>query len=110
MRTDQFVGLSSKARKWLDENAKKDDFILYKNGKLLKKWSEPRCEQHKTWKGAFGDQVPLQKYSLGGGLFGFEVVQAEPWASWLVVFTCLEAEGKEIRKTRWSNKEMEEYL
>jgi len=110
MRTDQFVGLNKKARKWLDENAETDTFLLYKNAKLANEWTEPRCERYKEWEGAFGNSVPLHKYHLKDGSFALEVVQAEPWSSGPIAFTCLEKNGKRIRKSVWSERDMGVWL
>jgi len=55
--------------------------------------------------GMFGEEEPLRTYKLKDGRTAMEVVQAEPWSSGPVIFTCLEVDGERIGE--WPQKEID---
>jgi len=109
MRMTQFIGLSEKAREFLQNKCKLDTVQIFRNGVLQKEWTEPVREKWGTLFGMFEEEIPVFKYFLKDGSILKEVEQASPWSSGPVIFTCLEDEdGKRMYK--WSKKKMEEFL
>jgi len=109
MRMTQFVGLSDRAKKYIEENCKKDLIEVYKNGVLDKSYTMPVKEPGNTIFGMFEEEIQLFNYELNDGSILMESEQASPWASGPVIFTCLEDEaGKRIGE--WTNKEIDNML
>lgn len=109
MRMTQFVGLSDRAKKYIEDNCKKDLIEVYKNEVLDKSYFMPVKEPgHKIF-GMFEEEIQLFSYTFKDGSIIVEVEQASPWASGPVIFTCLEDEaGKRIGE--WTNKEIDNML
>ena len=105
----QFVGLSDKAKKYIEDNCKKDLIEIFKNGVLDKAYSmSVKWAGNKIF-GMFEEEMQLFNYTLNNGSILKEVEQASPWVSGPVIFTCLEDEsGKRIGK--WTNKEIDDIL
>lgn len=107
MRMTQVMGLTEKAKKFIEKNVGKVPLIVC-----------PKC-QHvvsekldgSVWKdekslGMFDDGPKLYSYYLKNGLTIKEVVQATTYSSGPVIFLCLEDSfGKQLFK--WSKKEIE---
>lgn len=112
IRTDQFIGLSGKAEKFLEENAVKDCFKTYKNDELISTTFRPKeMDGNYKWTGMFGDETLLPSFQLEDGRVVHEKIQAESWSSGPVIFTYLVIDDKKpLTKTRWSKKNMGKYL
>ena len=109
MRMTQFVGMSDRAKKYIEDNCKKDLIEIYKNGALDKAYSMPVKEPGNKIFGMFEEEIQLYNYKLNNGSILKEVEQASPWASGPVIFTCLEDEaGKQIGE--WTDKEIDSML
>lgn len=109
MRMTQFVGLSDRARKYIENNGKKDLIEVYKNSVLDKSYKMPVKEPGNMIFGMFEEEIQLFNYELNDGSILMESEQASPWASGPVIFTCLEDEwGKRIGE--WTDKEIDSML
>jgi hypothetical protein len=109
MRMTQFVGLSNKAKKYLDTRCKRDLIEVFKNGVLNKSYTMPIRDPGNRTFGMFEEEIQLYNYTLNDGSILKEIEQASPWASGPVIFTCLENEaGKRIGE--WTDKEIESML
>lgn len=109
MRTDQYVGLSSRAIEFLKENAELDHFQLLKNGVIDQDYYEPKKEVFSTLIGAFQNEFPLFTYFLENGEKVYEYVQAEPWSSGPMYYIALsyDPEGTDpVIETLWTEEEM----
>jgi len=105
----QFVGLSDKAKKYIDDEGQKDLIEVFKNGILDKSYQMPVKEPGHVTLGMFEEEIQLFSYTLNNGAIIVEVEQASPWASGPVIFTCLENEaGKRIGE--WTDKEIDSML
>lgn len=105
----QFTGLSKRAKKYIEDNCKKDLIEVYRNGVLNKSYEVPVKEPGNTIFGMFEEEIQLFNYELSDGSILMESEQVSPWASGPVIFTCLENEaGKQIGK--WTDKEIESML
>lgn len=83
-RSTQYIGLNGNSVKLVN------DMLLTKkyNGR-----STP---------GMFGEEVPLADYEAADGTLVFlEIVQAEPWSSGPMIFTCLLSEEGVNRVHEW---------
>jgi len=88
MRSDQYMGLSSKAKA----------FVV-----------GMKAEQYDEFEGAFYNTFPLYKYTSETPeeiIVYHEIVQAEPWSSGPMFFMTL----KERRDLDWAIREVNEYL
>jgi len=109
MRMTQFVGISSEAKKYIEDNCKKDLIEVFKNGVLDKSYNMPVKEPGDRIYGMFEEEIQLFDYELKNGSILKEVKQASPWASGPVIFTCLENKaGKRIGE--WTDKEIDGML
>ena len=108
MRTTQFIGLSSKAKNFLSENAEHDMFKLTKNlDEVVRTWSEPkRVEGKFSTEGMFEEKIQLKSFVLKDGRIVHENVQAEIWSSGPMIYTHLvDNDGEVIEGTNWNEKE-----
>ncbi|MCK9596620.1 hypothetical protein M0R19_05510 [Candidatus Pacearchaeota archaeon] len=102
-RETQFVGLPEKAKKFLVENAIKNEDCIWCGMK-----GGYNREAYDNVKGMFGEDISIFSYKLKNGTEVKEVEQCSPWSSGPVIFTKLVLEnGKEIK---WTEKEIEKYL
>jgi len=109
MRMTQFTGLSDRAKKYIEDNCKKDSIEVFKNGVLDKSYMVPVKEPGNKIFGMFEEEIQLFNYVLKDGFIIKEIMQTSPWASGPVIFTCLEdRSGKQIGK--WTDKEIEGML
>jgi len=84
MRTDQYIGLSPRAEKFVEKM---------------------KCKQYDAFEGAFGNNFPLYRYFKSRKKY-HEIVQADPWSSGPMFFITL----KERRDLDWTDKEIQEML
>lgn len=84
-RTTQYIGLHHGATKYLVNNGFK-----------------PIPTDNQTT-GMFGEPVPLGEWNNEQGAHIREVVQAEPWSSGPMIFTCLQRDGQQLCK--WEEDE-----
>ena len=109
MRMTQFVGLSDRAKKYIEDNCKEDLIEVFKNGVLDKSYTMPVKEPGNVTYGMFEEEIQLFNYTLKDGSILMEIEQASPWASGPVIFTCLKDEfDKKIGK--WTNIEIDDML
>ena len=107
MRCTQIMGLTKRATKFLEDNARQVPLVCC-----------PKCQHIISTKldsvvyhdasnmGMFDDGPALQEYTLQNGKKVKEVVQDAPWSSGPCIFLCLEDEdGK--RMYEWSRKAIE---
>jgi hypothetical protein len=105
MRITQFVGLSTEAEDFLAENVSMIDTRPCPHcGEPTEKERETVDEKRHA-SGMFMEEIPLQTFKLKDGRTAREVVQASPWSSGPVIFTCLEVDGKRIGE--WSEEEID---
>jgi hypothetical protein len=113
-RTDWFVGLNGRARKYLEENGRWGKIqTLDDEGKIIREEPWLICEMGTKyrWVSMFGDEHPLRVFPLKNGKEVYEKVQADPWASGPNFFICLVDENdKEIAESLWTDEEIEEML
>ncbi len=103
MRMTQFIGLTSVAKNYLQENCKKELIEIYRNGKLEKTYEEVERKPGVRAFGMFEEELQLYDYILEDGSVLKEVEQASIWSSGPLIFTCLKNEkGKLIKK--WSKR------
>ena len=111
MRTTQFIGLSEKAKEYVEEYGKKGGAPVCPHcggllgaGHLIKReWS--------TTFGMFDEEIPLYEYELRDGRVLRETVQEIVWSSGPCIFTCLAAvDNESVKIGQWTYKEMEKYL
>jgi len=105
MRETQFYGLTSEARKFIEDNCIKDKVEIYRNNILESTTFEPKSETYDYFKGMFDEDLPLHKYFSNGGIIK-EVVQFTTWSSGMAIFTCLEREDGE-RFSKWNIEDIE---
>lgn len=103
MRMDQYVGLTERAQKWIDENVVKETVetvsVSYVNGVETHRGTAsvvgPLAEPYGTIEGAWEDNVaPLMAYTLRDGGTVEEYVQAEMWSSGPMYFIALRYKGR----------------
>lgn len=105
MRCTQFVGLSEEASAFLDENAS----VVGANP--CPHCGEPTVQVKETIKdgrytyGMFEEELSLSTYRLKDGRIAKEIVQASPWSSGPVIFTCLEVDGERVGE--WSDEDID---
>lgn len=105
MRCTQYVGLSIESRVFLDENANRI------GGGICPHCGEHSREKFETIKdgrficGMFNEELPLTTFRLKDGRIAMEVVQADPWSSGPVIFTCLEIDG--VRVAEWRQEDID---
>ena len=106
MRMDQYVGLTERAHKWLQEHAAlrytETLSVSTVNGVETHRSSAtnvaPCSVDYDYIEGAWDDHVaPLRRYQLQDGREVEEFVQAEPWSSGPMYFVGLRWVGKEPR-------------
>jgi len=83
---DQYVGLTDRAKKWLDENATRLDWVktvTHSDGRQeIFRGSEIESEAYGVIQGVWDDEVAaLRRYTLKDGSHLEEFVLAEPWSS-----------------------------
>lgn len=109
IRTTQFVGMSPRAKKYIEDNCKKDLIEVYKNGVLDKFYTMPVKELGNTTFGMFEEEIQLFKYTFKDGSVLMEIEQASPWSSGPLIFTCLKDKaGKLIGE--WTDAEIDDML
>lgn len=86
MRMDQYVGLTDRAKKWLDENATRLEWVktvTYSDGRQETfQGSVIEWEAYGVIRGAWNDEVAaLRRYTLKDGSRLEEFVLAQPWSS-----------------------------
>jgi len=102
MRCTQFVGLTDEARDFLDKNVSMvGSHPCPHCGKMTEEIAE-KVDDGRFTVGMFDEEIPLSTFRLRDGRIAKEVVQAEPWSSGPVIFTCLEVEG--LRVGEWSQE------
>ena len=105
MRMTQFVGLSEKAEKFLEDKAVKVPANKCPHCGGITQYRIDRKEYDKTF-GMFEEEIPLHEYELTNGEMWREVVQAAPWSSGPVIFLCLEDEMK-TQHFKWPQKDID---
>lgn len=105
MRETQFYGLTSEAKKFIEDNYTEDKVEIYRNGKLESTKFEPKSEVYAHTQGMFDEDLPLHKYFSDKEVIT-EVVQFTTWSSGLMIFTCLERENGN-RLFEWDTKDIE---
>lgn len=131
IRKTQWIGLSAEAGKFLEENAVKVEKNIVLCPHCGEKVSscmmdDEIAEGRKTY-GMFEEEIPLSTTRLKDGRFAREIVQAEPWSSGPVIFTCLwvsnveKMTAEEFVKPgvaqnngeiigQWTDEEIDEYM
>ena len=107
-RSTQVIGLNHKAEAWLKENAKEDwigDSCPHCGKKIEKDFVMTFSD---NISGLCGEEIPLYKYLLKDGNWVQEAEQLSPWSSGPMIFTALKLDGKWIKETLWTNKEVNE--
>lgn len=98
MRTTQWIGLSPRARNFIDGHnvmCREVTVRSWPDGRL--EVTEPvqvsvsrvKKEQWGCTYGMFDEEIPLHKYTFPDGSVLYEVVFAEPWSSGPCIFTTL---------------------
>ena len=108
MRTVQFVGLSDKAKKYIEDEGKNDLIEVFKNGILDRSYSMPVREHGNISFGMFEEEIQLFNYTLNDGSIIMESEQTSPWALGPIIFTYLENEAG-IHVGKWTEEEMKVY-
>ena len=109
MRMAQFIGLSLRAKSYVEDNCKRSKMELFKDGVLERCYVIPVKKPGKKIFGMFEEEIQLYDYELQDGSFLKEVEQASPWSSGPVIFTYLEDKnGKKIGE--WTRAEMNKFL
>jgi hypothetical protein len=96
MRCTQFVGLTGEARDFLDGNVNMVDSRPCPHCGKMTETEMEKIDEGRFTVGMFDEEIPLSTYRLKDGRIAREVVQADPWSSGPVIFTCLEVEGLRI--------------
>ena len=91
MRTDQHIGLTQEAQKFL-----KDSVVIKK------------VEKVKHYFGMFGDEYPLYCYCLSNDCYADEYLQASPWYSGPMFFIGLKSSDGKIFE--WTEAEIQGHL
>lgn len=120
IRMDQYRGLNHWAARLASESERtfaylKRETRFYPDGRvervpdILVYQSAVRIEPSgRYYRGMFGDQYALNKYTLPDGTVYYEGVQAEPWSSGPVFFLALKDEkGNWVPESLWSEEEIE---
>ena len=108
MRTVQFVGLSDKAKKYIEDEGKNDLMEVFKNGILDRSYNMPVREPGNITFGMFEEEIQLFNYTLNDGSILMESEQTSSWALGPIIFTYLENEaGTHIGE--WTEEEMRMY-
>lgn len=106
MRCTQIYGLTEEARRFLDENCKKETNEKCPNcGHIISEKLASQCYKDVSNTGMFEDGPFLMKYFLKDGKVANEIIQATPWSSGPCIFMCLEIEGKKMFE--WSQEEID---
>ena len=100
MRCTQVIGLSDKARNFLDKHAVYDERL---------NWTVSEVYENAKHLGMFDDGPMLLKYRLKvDGSYVYEYAQAVPWSSGPCIFLALKREnGEPIPETLWSDEDIE---
>jgi len=121
-RQDNYIGLNTWAKKFIDGEKvfayTEMTIRTYPNGskEIPSKRDVYIAEVKKetsgeTYLGMFDTKYPLFKYIFSDGKTYYEKVQTSPWSSGPNFFMALKDEnGKWIRKSRWTQKQIEAYL
>jgi len=100
MRTDQYIGLSRRAKDWLDKNRKPPVVC-----KMCNTPTPMKPEVIGVYEGMFGNKYNLHRHQLKHG-YADEFLQASPWSSGPMFFIGLRInEGIELR---WTDSEIRE--
>lgn len=100
IRETQFFGLSEKAHKFLESNAKRTPAKTCPTCKHKRGGDMIRTEYaDRSDLGMFDDGPKLYEYKLKDGSVAKEVVQSSTWSSGPCIFLCLEIGGK--KKFKW---------
>ena len=105
MRMTQFAGLSPRATSFLEKHGKK---VISRSCEACGHPVDYALKRS-TWgktHGMFQEEIPLYEYVLENGETLREIVQAEPWSSGPVIFTCLENEMKKLL-FKWPKKDVD---
>jgi len=87
MRSDQHAGLTIKAEQFLQDNC---SLVQKPCPTCGQPYLQRDKQDYSSYKGMFGDEYPLQEYTLKDGTKVKEIVQADPWSSGPIFFLCLE--------------------
>lgn len=120
MRTDQQMGLTYQARKFLQlgvsvQTCVEETTRVYPDGHREQQPNRPVFEpvtikepSGEVYEGMFGDKYPLFKYKLSDGRVYSEYVQASPWFSGPCFFLALkDSKNEVVSKSLWSKEEMD---
>lgn len=120
IRCDQLIGLNDWASDFVRKPTRKyTDYVrrVYEDGMVndLEVGGEEclvkRELSGQRMLGMFDESYPLNKYTFPSGRVVFEFEQASPWSSGPVMFLALKDEnGEPIKKSLWTEEEIEEYL
>lgn len=105
MRCTQWVGLSIEAEAFVKQNAKK---VGCRPCPHCGGYTEERYDTVKDGRyteGMFDERHTLKTYRLEDGRLAKEIVQASPWSSGPVIFTCLEIDGQRVGE--WPQEEID---
>lgn len=106
MRCTQIFGLSSEARKFIEENVKERDCNFCKHcGKPNGTEHDSKIYESAAHVGMFDDGPDLYEYQLKDGRVAREKVQDAPWSSGPCIFLCLEVDGERI--CEWPQEEID---
>jgi len=108
MRMTQFIGLSDKAKKYINDEGKSDLIEVFKNGILDRSYKMPVREAGNVTFGIFEDEIQLFNYTLNDGSVLMESEQTSPWALGPIIFTYLENKAG-IHIGEWTEEEMKVY-
>ena len=116
-RSTQFIGLSSSATQYIEENVNLiEEFILcpHCSGKINSYQRKDIVDEKRCCYGMFDEEIDLDTWKLKDGGVAREVVQVIPWSSGPVIFTCLEIYNGNNEKIQtigeWAEEEMDSYL
>jgi hypothetical protein len=124
MRCTQFIGLTEKAKRWLQKHCRKIEYVetttrdyLDKDGNVIKHEILPKVKRSildsedtpNVLKGMFDeDSHILKQYFMHNGSTVEEFLQAEPWSSGPMQFLALRFRDTKsvIHASLWTDKEM----
>jgi hypothetical protein len=86
---DQYVGVTSEARKWLEDNCCKVPGLLcpHCGGTVTENL---KTTEYGAYTGMFEAEYSLSEYTTKDGHAVREIIQAQPWSDGPVFFICLE--------------------
>jgi hypothetical protein len=104
MRATQWVGLSARALRYLERAGTKVPDVTCPKCKCVVSLKLSRKAYGNAY-GMFGEEIPLYAYRLKDGARVREAVQAAPWSSGPMIFTCLVDDcGKKIHP--WTERQI----